>query len=168
VTVLADDEMRQTHPLEKFSAFVLAVQHRDRRDGAGDQAMFCGDGDAGRAGSEALPRSRVEKMGIANPLDDHEAFVVAACCEPAAIQGDARDRLLRVPWIADSDEPARSVRVGSDDREISAEVDHAGAYAQRAGELGDTIRSVFLHEAAEVELHSRGGQDEPGAIPLDL
>ncbi len=160
--------MRESELREEAQRLPLFVEHRDGRRRASEQTERRRHRHARRSAPEALARPRIEQMRVANAVDDHAALVVAARRDPARDEGDAGDGLARSARIADADLPGRSVRSGTDHREIAAEIDEPRPDARLAAERGDPIRGVLLHEAAEVELHSRERQHEPRPLPAEL
>jgi hypothetical protein len=153
-TVLPDHQMGERELRQEIETLALLVKHRDRGRCAGDQAERSGDRDARGAFPEALAAPGIEQVGVAEAVDDHAALVVTARRDAAGGQGDTSDGVTRPAWMANADEPGRAVGMRPDDREVTAQVDESRSEARVAAELGDAVGGVFLHEAAEVELHA--------------
>jgi hypothetical protein len=84
------------------------------------------------------------------------------------MQLDRLDQGSRAPRMPDADPPRRAVGARADHANVATEVDETTRRAGLPAQRREAVDRVLLDHPAEVDLHARDREAEPGRRPLHL
>ena len=93
-------------------------------------------------------------MAITTPIDDHAALIAAACCNPSPSAVDMRDCFLRIIRIANTYFPWFSIRVWTNNTDITTKVNKSVFDTFFHTERSQGVGGILFYITAKIKLHT--------------
>ena len=150
-----DGEVGGAAPVEPAEAVRRRLQQGDRGDGTGDDCLVRDDAhaqEARRRASRCRGSMRWPYRFPSISMNRSYPPEVASAPSPSDMVAMAESVSS---GVNDPDRPGSPIRLRPHDREVAAEIHEAMADTFSPRDCRRRIRRVFLHHAAEIELHAR-------------
>jgi hypothetical protein len=105
-------------------------------------------------------------MPITLPVYCHAAFIISAACQRPPKQFQSLDRSTSLLRVGDADKPGTAIGMGTDDADITTEIDESMRNIVLHADRGGPVCGIFLDDTPQVQLHPCSTEFKPGFAPV--